>query len=267
MSNLSIKRLQVGNSTAGNNFVIRQPDAADATLRISNGNIGTTTDLVTINSTGNVSIGNTSPSAYNASLTIQRAGQSSLMLWNSGIGSGQLGFTAASSNLKLYNTYTDGLLPNGKGIDVDTVGRVTMPNQPTFWAWNGQGSTTGITSDQLITFSNTDLNIGGNYSTATGRFTAPIAGVYQFNCMGLYRANGGASRVELTFFRNGANVSSRGLAYASPTSAGQHHQAVHIQYIANLAAGDFIQPYGLVASPANFYLIERLSWFSGRLLG
>jgi hypothetical protein len=54
MSNLSIKRLQVGNSTAGNNFVIRQPDAADGTLRISNGNIGTTTDLVTVTATGQV---------------------------------------------------------------------------------------------------------------------------------------------------------------------------------------------------------------------
>jgi len=61
VSNLSIKRLQVGNSTAGNNFVIRQPDTADATLRISNGNIGTTTDLVTINSSGSVGVGTIAP--------------------------------------------------------------------------------------------------------------------------------------------------------------------------------------------------------------
>jgi hypothetical protein len=63
MSNLSIKRLQIGNSTAGNNFVIRQPDAADGTLRISNGNIGTTTDLVTINASGHVLTPNV-PSFY-----------------------------------------------------------------------------------------------------------------------------------------------------------------------------------------------------------
>jgi hypothetical protein len=56
MSNLSIKRVQVGNSTAGNNFVIRQPDTADGTLRISNGNIGTTTDLITVTAAGNFTI-------------------------------------------------------------------------------------------------------------------------------------------------------------------------------------------------------------------
>jgi hypothetical protein len=54
MSNTSLKRLQIGNSTAGNNFVIRQPDTVNGTLRISNGNIGTTTDLVVITSAGYV---------------------------------------------------------------------------------------------------------------------------------------------------------------------------------------------------------------------
>jgi hypothetical protein len=59
MSNLSIKRVQVGNSTAGNNFVIRQPDTADGTLRISNGNIGTTTDLITVTAAGNLTVSGT----------------------------------------------------------------------------------------------------------------------------------------------------------------------------------------------------------------
>jgi hypothetical protein len=70
MSNLSIKRLQIGNSTAGNNFVIRQPDAADGTLRISNGNIGATTDLISINSAGAVTFNG--PVALNGGKAIYR---------------------------------------------------------------------------------------------------------------------------------------------------------------------------------------------------
>jgi hypothetical protein len=251
MSNLSIKRLQVGNSTAGNNFVIRQPDAADATLRISNGNIGTTTDLVTINASGSVGIGNTSPSAYNAALTLQRSGQSSLMLWNSGIGSGQLGFTAASPNLKLYNTYADGLLPNGKGIDIDTAGRITMPNQTMFSAWNVGGST--ISGNVIL---NTVLvDTGGNYSTSTGRFTAPIAGKYMFHFTGFMEANATSGDVHL--YKNGGSF-----VRTFSNEATGVYRPFAISCIATMAAGDYMQPFAVANLHGNANAI-----FSGYLVG
>jgi hypothetical protein len=57
MSNLFIKRVQVGNSgTANQNFVIRQPDTADGTLKFSNGVIGSATDIISINSVGQLSL-------------------------------------------------------------------------------------------------------------------------------------------------------------------------------------------------------------------
>jgi hypothetical protein len=59
MSNLFIKRIQVGNSTQANNFVIQQPDVADATLRIASGNIGSSTNIITINSAGNITANGT----------------------------------------------------------------------------------------------------------------------------------------------------------------------------------------------------------------
>jgi hypothetical protein len=58
------KNFQVGSdSTATNNFTIRQPATPDGTVRIANGNSGTTTDLVTVTSAGNVGVGTTSPTA------------------------------------------------------------------------------------------------------------------------------------------------------------------------------------------------------------
>ena len=69
MSTAIAKNFQVGNdSTATNNFTIRQPATPDGTVRIANGNTGTTTDLVTVTSAGNVGIGTSSPS--NATLDV-----------------------------------------------------------------------------------------------------------------------------------------------------------------------------------------------------
>jgi hypothetical protein len=58
------KNFQVGSDgTATNNFTIRQPATPDGTVRIANGNSGTTTDLVTVTSAGDVGVGVTAPTA------------------------------------------------------------------------------------------------------------------------------------------------------------------------------------------------------------
>jgi hypothetical protein len=62
MSTVIAKNVQVGTSgTAAQNFTLYQPASPDGTVRLANGNSGTTTDLVTVNSSGNVGIGTTSP--------------------------------------------------------------------------------------------------------------------------------------------------------------------------------------------------------------
>ena len=62
MSTVVAKNVQVGTSgTATDNFTIRQPATPDGTVRIANGNSGTTTDLVTVTSAGNVGVGTSSP--------------------------------------------------------------------------------------------------------------------------------------------------------------------------------------------------------------
>jgi hypothetical protein len=64
MSTIISKQMQIGTSgTATDNFTIRQPATPDGTVRIANGNSGTTTDLVTVTSAGNVGIGKTNPQA------------------------------------------------------------------------------------------------------------------------------------------------------------------------------------------------------------
>jgi len=63
-STVVAKNLQVGaDGTASNNFTIYQPASPDGTLRIGNGNTGTTSAQVVLTSAGNVGIGTSSPGA------------------------------------------------------------------------------------------------------------------------------------------------------------------------------------------------------------
>lgn len=53
-STVTAKNFQIGaDGTATNNFTWRQPATPDGTVRLANGNTGSTTDLVTVNSAGN----------------------------------------------------------------------------------------------------------------------------------------------------------------------------------------------------------------------
>ncbi len=62
MSTVVSKNVQIGaDGTASNNFTIYQPASPDGTLRIGNGNTGTTSAQVVLTSAGNVGIGTSSP--------------------------------------------------------------------------------------------------------------------------------------------------------------------------------------------------------------
>ena len=68
-----------------------------------------------------------------------------------------------------------------KGVNVDTDGRVTMPYQPAFFAYNVGGSLSMSTGDVNPIFSETYYNIDNQYDATTGKFTAPVAGIYYFS--------------------------------------------------------------------------------------
>jgi hypothetical protein len=86
------------------------------------------------------------------------------------------------------------------GISIDSLGRVRQPGtQPAFYARRTLGNLVGA---QIIIFNATLLNSGSHYNTSTGRFTAPIAGVYEFHVSLL--TNGGSNRCQAEIRINGS---------------------------------------------------------------
>jgi hypothetical protein len=76
MSLLKSNAVQVGQSlTATNNFTLYQPSVADGTVRLGVGNSGSVTDIVTVNSAGNVGIGTSTIS--NSSTDVVTIGKTS----------------------------------------------------------------------------------------------------------------------------------------------------------------------------------------------
>ena len=112
MSTLKINSLQIGQSlTAANNFTWYQPTTPDGTARLGNGNAGSVTDLLTINSSGNVGIGTSSPnsklhvsSTDNHPVYIQSNQATAYAYFqDSGSGSYLVGIGSSSNALKLVS--------------------------------------------------------------------------------------------------------------------------------------------------------------------
>ena len=149
---------------------------------------------------------------------------------------------------------------------ISSAGYITTPAQPAFYAYLPGGATTSTTGN-YAGFNTTRLNRGSHYSTSTGRFTAPVAGVYRFLFAALYRRQSGTSSGEISISINGSNINNRGLVYVSNNVVDGHTPAV-AELIISLNANDYVMPFIYSVGPgSDWYMGENLAYFGGYLIG
>lgn len=141
-------------------------------------------------------------------------------------------------------------------VNIDSSGRNQLPSQPSFLAYKTGGWETVTGS---VVFGSTAHNIGNNYSTSNGRFTAPVSGSYIFHFI-FYVGGQGKS---MAFKKNGADyvLSDTYLHYDDATST----STVTHTLMTYLVSGDYI-----TCGPrttGSQYTYNGHSYFWGYLLG
>ena len=135
-------------------------------------------------------------------------------------------------HFKALQTATGDNQTGTETMAIDNNGIVTMPNQPAFAAVRTAGDSTSI---QTFVYNSVIYNIGNHYDSSNGRFTAPVAGRYQFNVMMSHNGSGTAS---LGFFRPQINGSSH--SYMFPIYPAIDHLSICFSFTLNLNASDYV---------------------------
>jgi hypothetical protein len=132
-------------------------------------------------------------------------------------------------------------------------GIVSQPGMPAFFV-TGPSAYVGYTSGQKITHFQTALfNNGGHYSLVNSRFTAPIAGYYQFNT---HHLQASAAAASISYYVNG---SERTRKYVDSSRSNS------IDMVAFLNAGDFVELFCQDGSQSLYG--TPYAGFSGHFIG
>lgn len=227
------------------------------------GNAITFTQAMTLNASGNLLLGGTSTSGFISGRNLlmnSPAAQANKIVFT--VNGGSEGFIYHASNELAIGA------PSGQSINfqiagsgtkasMDSSGRVTTPYQPAFFArYSNSGA--NISTGYLV-WDSTATNVGGHYSTSTGRFTAPVAGVYFFSYQLQHKGDNSTSAYA-DLYINGSLY--RGMRSENVGAA--NYQTTAASCVLTLAANDYVQIYNSAAS--GVYWSDH-SAFSGYLLG
>jgi hypothetical protein len=152
--------------------------------------------------------------------------------------------------------------PSNERMRITSAGQVLKPSNPAFRAYYSVNSNWNLAANSTFIFNATEYNIGSCYNTSNGRFTAPVAGVYQFNFYSIYY--GAYTNGFVKFAKNGASMTS-GTHIHYTTTASAAWNNVNFVTSVYLNSGDYVSLEN--RDFAVTYHGKDWSSFSGYLVG
>jgi hypothetical protein len=151
-------------------------------------------------------------------------------------------------------------------VAVSQSGYLKLPYQPAFITHcqsSDQGGSGNKVSNAPIIFTGIKLNRGTAYSTSTGRYTAPVSGLYEFSFHSNLDMSAASGWVNVTF-----NVSSGDVTYHYEDDIGLSWQFMSFTNRFYLSAGDYVY-LNMSCSGGSVGCDPSAPWsrFEGHLIG
>ena len=153
-----------------------------------------------------------------------------------------------------------------RAMTIVSSGRVLTPARPSFSAYLSASVSYGSANTaQKVTFNSTHHNVGGHYSTSTGKFTAPLTGVYFLSaCVYVYSVQ----VAEVQFYINGSSI----YRFAVNSNAGNavNPNGGQGSITPLLTANDYVEVYTYASDTGTIYDGSgdtKASFWTGCLIG